>query len=101
MMLTAFSISSIESRMPTALLRDSAPYIPMQKRMTASTRKCCRPTGTSTMALLLSRDHDRADQPDGQQDRRDPERQHVRVQQQHADPLGRLDVQAGRAQVPR
>src|SRR5918912_3371184 len=100
MMLTAFSISSIESSTPTALLRESAPNIPTANRIADSTRKCCRPIGASAMALFLPSDDDSADQSDGQQDRRDPERQDVRREQQVTDLLGGLNIQRGRAEVP-
>src|SRR5215204_2525473 len=101
MMLTALSISSMDNSTPTALLRDSAPNIPMANRIADSTRKCCRPIGASAMALLLPSDDDCADQSDGQQHRRDPERQDVGRQEQGTDGGGRLLVERGAAQQPR
>src|SRR6059058_856147 len=98
-MLTAFSINSIESSTPTALLRESAPNMPIANRIDDSTRKCCRPIGASAMWLFLPSNNDGADQPDGQQDRCDPERQDVRREQQRAEVVGGLGVQRHQPQV--
>src|SRR6266536_1074464 len=100
MMLTAFSISSIESSTPTALLRESAPNMPIANRIDDNTKKCCKPIGASAMWLFLPRDDDGADQPDGQQDRCDPERQDVRREQQIAKLICRLGVQRDLSQAP-
>src|SRR5437588_5537876 len=97
--LTPFSISSIESKMPIAFLRESTPYIPRLNRIVPKTRKWRRP-GIRNSISFFARDDDRTDQRDGEQQRGDFEWQHVARHHQAADAFGSRNVQQAGAYFP-
>src|SRR5215211_7328923 len=94
--LTPLSISSMLSKMPIALRRESTPYMPSANKMLPRTRKWRRPgtrnsiraPATRRARLVLPRDDDRADQGYGEKYGGDLERQDVAGEHQPADRLG-------------
>src|SRR3989442_14707100 len=89
---TPLSISSMLSKMPIALRRESTPYIPRANKMLPRTRKWRRPgMRKSTAPLILSRDHDGADEGHRQEQRSDLEGEHVAGEHEAAKRLGGRD----------
>src|SRR5437764_12794709 len=86
--------------MPTALRRDSTPYIPSANRMVPRTRKWRSP-GIRNSTSVLARNDDGADQGDREKQGGDLEGEHVAGEHQAADGLGGRDVEQGVAYTPR
>src|SRR5262245_4009684 len=110
-MFAEFRISSTPISTPIALRRVSTVKIPQRKTARPTTRKWLRPismyvcdTAAPSVAQLLSRQDDRADQRRQEHDRRDLERQQVLAQEARADVVGRAGTRRAlgeRAELPR